>query len=231
MTTEMYVNGNYREKNPDWHAVDAEWKADRIIEILTNNAVRFSTCVEVGCGSGMVVQHLANKTSGGTFHGYDISPDAACLWRESENVAFHHADFLQNKDAFDLLLMIDVFEHVEDYMGFLRKLSTRADWFVFHIPLEMHVSALLRDRHLHARTQVGHLHYFSKSTALATLEDTGYRIVHAGLTKSALETKEPQRSITRYSNIFRRTLGVFSPDLAVKILGGYSLLVLCKGAR
>ena len=34
---------------------------------------------------------------------------------------------------------------------------------------DMHVSALLRDRQLYVRRQVGHLHYFSRATALATL--------------------------------------------------------------
>ena len=112
-------------------------------------------------------------------------------------------------------------------MGFLRKVSERARWFVFHIPLDMHISGLLRDRQLYVRHQVGHLHYFSRATALATLEDTGYRIVKAEYTNLSQETQEGRRTLTRIANLVRVGVQSVSIDLAAKLLGGYSLLVLC----
>jgi hypothetical protein len=142
-------------------------------------------------------------------------------------VTYRLEDFTASSETYDLLLLIDVFEHVEDYMGFLRKLAGRARWFVFHVPLEMHMSALLRDRQIYARQKVGHLHYFSRATALATLEDTGFRIVDDQLTNLSQETIEGQRALTRVANVARRGVQSVSQKLAAKILGGYSLLVLC----
>jgi hypothetical protein len=78
---------------------------------------------------------------------------------------------------------------------------------------------------------VGHLHYFSRATALATLEDTGYRIVKAEYTHLAQETQERHRGVTRLANLVRAGVQAISTDLAAKVIGGYSLLVLCAGTE
>lgn len=232
MKDSIYSDGSYRDNNPDWHAVDSRWKARLIASMLTRNSVEFGSCVEVGCGAGRILAHLAGLMPGKAYTGYDVSPDAAALWRSSQQapVSYHLADFRSTTDAYDLLLLIDVFEHVEDYMGFLRSLSRRARWYVFHIPLELQVSAILRDRQIHSRQQVGHLHYFSRATALATLADTGYRTVSDEYTHLSQETQEGRRTVTRLANVVRTGLQSVSTDLAAKLLGGYSLLVLCQGA-
>jgi cyclopropane fatty-acyl-phospholipid synthase-like methyltransferase len=230
MTGSLYVDGCYREKNPDWHAADSKWKAARIVAMLARNLVDFTSCIEVGCGAGQIVAYLALQYPGRSFSGYDISPDAARLWTSvpQGQVSYHCADFTSSTVTSDLLLLIDVFEHVEDYLGFLRQLANRARWFVFHIPLDMHISGLLRDRQLNARQQVGHLHYFSRATALATLEDTGYHIIDQEFTNLSQETIEGRRMLTRFANILRRGLQAISPNTAAKLLGGYSLLVLAR---
>lgn len=71
--------------------------------------------------------------------------------------------------------MLDVFEHVEDYMWLLRSVRSKAKYKLFHIPLDLSVMRknglfLRRDHH-------AHLHYFTKETALRTLVDVGYTIV------------------------------------------------------
>jgi hypothetical protein len=92
----------------------------------------------------------------------------------------------------------------------------------------MHISALLRDRQLYVRHEVGHLHYFSRASALATLADTGYRVISANYTNLSQETQEGRRLLTRLANLFRSGMQAISIDLTAKLLGGYSLLVLCS---
>ncbi len=229
VTDSMYEDGRYAEQNPDWHGADAAWKAGQIAATLQRNAVTFTSCVEVGCGTGLVLEHLAELLPQASYSGYDISTAAPQFWKKRrKDIAFHDTDFTKTALKTDLLLLIDVFEHVPDYMGFLKALSSKSQWFVFHIPLEMHISGLLRDRHLHAREKVGHLHYFSKATALATLKDCGYMIVAADYTLLSQQTVEGVRPVTRLTNIVRKAIQTFSPDLAAKLLGGYSLLVVGK---
>jgi SAM-dependent methyltransferase len=233
MKANPYSDGSYRENNPDWHAADSRWKAERIAAMLSDNSIRFETCVEVGCGAGQVLANVAERMPGKRYTGYDVSPDAARLWPSPQrtSISYRLGDFTSSSELYDLLLLIDVFEHVDDYLGFLRSLSGRARWFVFHIPLDMHISALLRDRQLQVRHQVGHLHYFSRATALATLEDTGYRIVDAEYTNLSQETQEGRRVLTRIANLIRLGMQTISTDLAAKLLGGYSLLVLCRSSE
>ncbi|MER8475412.1 NAD-dependent epimerase/dehydratase family protein [Mesorhizobium sp. M1163] len=176
---DIYSDSQYLANNPDWHLADTAWKAREIANILERNNVVWRDAVEVGCGSRGIVGKLAAQYPGRPIHGYDISEDAAKLWplQKASGAIFHHEDFLATKSVHDLVMLIDVFEHVEDYMGFLRALRPHGRYHVFHIPLDLHVQGLVRRAYMHARQKAGHLHYFTRETALATLEDTGYTVV------------------------------------------------------
>ena len=102
---------------------------------------------------------------------------------------FFFKDLLEDESiTFDVVMAIDVFEHVEDYFGFLRKLKKKGVYKVFHIPLDLSVQAILRGAPiLKLRRSVGHINYFTKETALATLADTGYEVVDFIYTSSSIE--------------------------------------------
>jgi cyclopropane fatty-acyl-phospholipid synthase-like methyltransferase len=225
----IYKDGGYSESNPNWHGADAGWKADQITRALEINSIAYHSCIEVGCGTGLVLENLARLKPGKSYSGYDISPDAAAFWEHrAPGLSFHLANLLETDALVDLVLAIDVFEHVPDYMGFLEGLRKHGKHFVFHIPLEMHLMGLLRDKHVYAREMVGHLHYFSRATALATLADCGYNVISSTFTKLSQETTEGTSARTVAANVLRRIVQSFSPNLAQKLLGGYSLLVVCK---
>jgi len=77
------------------------------------------------------------------------------------------------------------------------------------------------------RKEYGHLHYFTKETALATLKDTGYTILDWFYTPEQL--KLPNRSLkASLMNIPRRLFFNLNQDLTVRIFGGYSLMVLAR---
>ena len=162
--------------------------------------------------------------------GYDISPGAIKLskLRENDRLKFYCEDLLENEiEKYDLLLCIDVIEHVEDYLGFLEKVKDKATCKIFHIPLDMCVLMVIFGKELlKTRTDVGHLHYFMKETALASLEDSGYEIIDYFYTNSALDFADSWR--THLINIFRRTFSLVSKDLAAHLFGGYPLIVLAK---
>lgn len=229
-TQTIYVDGAYLAKNPTWHAEDSPWKARQISRILDKNQIKPSSVCEVGCGAGEILHCLAEAAdSPCDFIGYEISPAAfeMCRRNAGKNLQFHLKDLLSDKDAnFDVVMAIDVFEHVEDYIGFLRKLRVKGRYKIFHIPLDLSVQTVLRGSPLLKRRQeIGHLHYFTKETALASLRDAGYEIVDSFYTKSTLEL--PGRGWRATVMMLPRNL-LFSlhQDLAVRILGGYSLLVL-----
>jgi len=178
----IYEDGTYLRNNPTWHEEESPWKANLVARMLKKHNIRPSTVCEVGCGAGGILECLAETLAEGTaFYGYDISPQAFEISRkkETEQLHFFLADVLQLEDQiFDVILALDVFEHVEDYVGFLRRLREKAAHKVFHIPLDLCVQWVLLSRPiLKMRSSFGHIHYFSKETALATLKDAGYEVV------------------------------------------------------
>ncbi len=230
---DLYTSGAYQETNADWHEAGSPWKAAQILKILNRNALRPASIADIGCGVGRICAELARQVpSAQRLTGYDIAPEAIRLARErygDERLSYELADMLETDEQADLVLCIDVFEHVEDYMGFLRKLSRHGEYFVFHVPLEMNASAILRERYLYTRERVGHIHYFSTASTLATLRDTGYEIVDHLYTAGTMELPSAHRGlITTAANSVRRLL---PQDLCAKLLGGMSLLVLCRPAR
>lgn len=226
--TNIYIDGSYLERNSEWHVADSPWKAAQIQRMINANGVRFNTCCEVGCGAGEVLKNLKGMSSAGQrFHGFEISPHAydRCRGLTTENLEFHFGDLLSTTEQFDLVLAIDVFEHVDDYLGFLAKLRDHGRAFIFHIPLDLSVQSVFRSRPiLTARQTVGHLHYFTKETALASLEYAGYRILDHFYTASDLEL--PHRGWKANAmKLPRSVLFRMNQDLSVRLLGGYSLLV------
>jgi len=165
------------------------------------------------------------------FYGYDISPQAfeLCQARANDRLHFKLMDFLLEKDAqFDLLLMIDLIEHLEDYYGFLKAVKPRSRYKMLHIPLDLSVHAMLRPRKLpYVRRLSGHLHYFTKETALASLRDAGYEILDSFLTRQAMESTHKTFK-THVGNSLRRLACLFGESLAARVFGGFELMVLTQ---
>lgn len=228
----MYENGTYLLNNPTWHEEDSAWKAQHVARLLKQNNILPASVCEVGCGAGGVLQGLAEEFGDGvSFVGYDISPQAIALCRPkaTARLSFHEKDlFEQATGTYDVTMAIDVFEHVEDYYGFLRKMRRTGRYKVFHIPLDLSVQSVLRSAPiLHQRSLVGHLHYFTKETALATLQDTGYEVLDHVYTSSSLDL--PNRGWkANLMKLPRKALSTLNKDLAARVLGGFSLLVLAR---
>jgi SAM-dependent methyltransferase len=220
---------DYMQMTKSWHAEDSPWKANQIIKLIRKNKLTVQSILEVGCGVGEVLYSLNNEMNNQqiSFEGYDIASDAIKIAKRKErpNVRFYCDDLSTISNKYDLLLMIDVFEHVPDYIGFIEACKTKDEYKIFHIPLDIHLSAILRNKLIAARKSVGHIHYFTKETALATLESAGLHIVDYCYTDGADVTRGFK---TKLANIPRKLLFPFLPDLTVKLIGGYSLLVLAK---
>lgn len=220
----------YLSNNPTWHEEDSPWKAKQIERLLSRNTLNLSTVAEVGCGAGEILNQLHAKLNPDIiFSGYDISPDAHEIAKKKtkDRLMFFHENFLEKSVSFDLLLMMDVFEHVEDYFGFIKNCSKKANYKIFHIPLDISVSSVLRNEIINGRKSVGHIHYFMKDTALSTLKDCDLEIIDYIYTSGAVELSN-RKFKTRLLNIPRRFFFKICPDLCVRVFGGYSILVLAR---
>ncbi len=229
---DIYNNGEYLNHNPRWGEEDAEWKGGMVAAILKKNNINFTNAVEVGCGAGGILQVLQKAFPQAFFSGYDISGAAIqkALEKQNTHLKFFNEDFSNNNESrFDLLLMIDVVEHVPDYYQFMESLKTKADKFVFHIPLDLSCRTILKPHVLlQQRESVGHIHYFSEEHVFWLLKDCGYKVIDFIYTKPLLDI-EKTGSLTKWvKKILRNISFKLNKQLSVKLWGNYSLLIIAE---
>lgn len=229
---DMYVDGEYLTHNPTWDVEDSAWKAELIYRLIQKHQLKPDTICEVGCGCGEILYQLQNRMPATCLYtGYEISPQAynLCHQRENDRLHFELKDFTSGVDCtYDIILLIDLIEHLEDYFQFLRFIKEKSHYKILHIPLEMFAfSALYPQFLLGQRKKVGHLHYFSKDIALQMLRDLGFEIIDYSYTAGyALPRDYGWKD--KLLKIPRRLFFPTSNDLTVRVFGGYSLLVLVK---
>lgn len=225
--TAIYSDGEYLQNNAQWHAEDSPYKASVVISAIERSQVRFAACADIGCGAGLVTELLATNFPERKFVGYELSADAQQFWkqrRQLPNLRLSCDDLLASDSDYDLIVCLDVFEHIEDHFGFLRALRKRGRQFVFNIPLDMNIVKLATGGIRHAREEVGHLHYFNQYSAIHTLQDCGYRIIDQHLSVAFLAN--PPRNLRQWAVLPLRLLSlVFGKRFASRVFGGISLVV------
>lgn len=230
-TLDRYLNGDYAQKNPDWDSADACWKAGKLHQLLLDHKCRPLSIVEIGCGSGAILAELRRFFPQASLAGFDIAPEAARFWGEATSlgIRFELADYLELEESIpDLVLVLDVLEHLGNPWEFLARLRHRSKLVAIHFPLDLSAASVLRETPLlQVREKVGHLHYFTRGLALSLLEESGFEIVEARYTGAALDA--PQRSFkTRVAGWVRRLAYAVDRDLGARLLGGETLMVLAR---
>ncbi len=249
MLEELYTSGNYLEKNPSWHVEESPWKAREIARMMARNHLLPKTICEVGCGAGEILKLLQGTLDADcVFWGYEISPQAfeLCKSRANERLHFKLLDIRHEQNVFfDLILVMDVLEHLEDYFSFLREIKLKGQYKIIHIPMDLSVRSVLRGHLLEYRAKYGHLHYFTKETALQTLKDVGYEVLDYFYTLESIVPVELAAEAIRRNPLIRlrRVLGrikrglaaqleelsfAIHEDLAVRIIGMRRLLILAQ---
>jgi len=230
---EIYNNQTYLQNHPTWHEEDSVWKASKVSRALRNYDIKPRTVAEIGCGSGAIIEALAGEMPAVEFYGFDISTDAFAIAEKkaAKNLQFECIDLLTTNKRFDVLLVIDVFEHVENYIDFVRQCQSHADYVIFHIPLDMSVQKLLRPQAiLHNRYHTGHLHYFCRETAIATVKDVGFEIIGADFTRWGLEMSQPGLA-KKLGKMPLFIMDMISTTWAARLFGGNSLLITAKSPQ
>jgi SAM-dependent methyltransferase len=228
----IYQSGAYLETHPSWHVEESPFKVRQVLRMLKRHPLELRTLCDIGCGAGAVLAELQQYLPANCIcWGFDVSPDAIAMatGRASHNLRFRLHDI--RRDActpdFDLLLVLDVFEHVDDYIGLLRDIRAKGKYKIFHIPLDISVQAVARrDGLLRRRDEHAHLHYFTKETALRTLRDIGYSLIDFFYTPRCIELGDLLAQ--KIARIPRRMCFAAAPDLTVRFFGGYSLMVMAE---
>ena len=219
----------YAKNIPSWHAEHSEWKARNILHLLKKNNVNPQTIAEIGCGAGEILNQMHSRLSNNVeYFGYDIAPDAIKLakQREKERLSFYLENLFETSRHFDLLLMIDVCEHVENYYDFLLQCKKKADYMVVGIPLDISFRTILRSNNLTVRRNIaGHIHFFCSQSALLMLENCNFEIMDCDYYSNIIEDRKCGFLHMFFDFIVRSLCG---RRRAADIAGDYTLYALLK---
>jgi hypothetical protein len=91
----------------------------------------------------------------------------------------------------------------------------------------MNIAKLISGRLRLARELYGHLHYFSRYTALASLSHCGFRIINA-YASAAFHQNPPRNLAQALALLPRVALFALGEGVAATILGGFSLVVTAE---
>ncbi len=178
---DLYTGGGYLASHPTWHVEESPWKTRYALRLLERNHLAPHTVCEVGCGAGEILRLLQQRLDASCrFYGYEISPQAFAMAHERANsrLTFTLGDIRDDPHRrFDLILVMDVLEHMEDYFDLLRAVRPMSQYKIFHIPLDISVRSVLTGELAKYREMHGHLHYFTRELALRTLRDAGYEVL------------------------------------------------------
>jgi hypothetical protein len=171
--SDVYNDGTYLKNNPDAHVADSFFKFGQMLPLLEKVPTPDRT-FSIRAG---VVGHLVSLY----FHhrGVDVRTTAAdistgMLDLQKVNNPFVTEIIVGDTVAafaggarYDLVLAIDVFEHMPDYRPALEAIRNGSTWLVCNMPIERNLFDLLRniymkDRYYSEQTRsIGHLHFFS----------------------------------------------------------------------
>ena len=229
MVDDRYRDGEYLNKNPSWHVEESPYKAMNILKILERNQLAPRSICEMGCGAGETLRQLQGKMDKGCiFTGYEISPQAykLCKNRMNSRLQFKLKDILaERRSCFDLMLVLDVLEHQEDYFSFLRKIKPKSEYKIIQTPLEINLFHLIKNSFLTFRDSVGHLHFFNDQMVFRIMKETGYEIIDF-LYADYLDFPN-QPLLYKFLGLGRNLIFGLNKSWGTR-LGGYSLMVLAK---
>jgi hypothetical protein len=216
-------------ENPEAEA-QADWKAGQIVRMLRRHEIFPKDLCEVGVLSKAIVEKLETKLDAARVWGHEVPLQELELndcRADPVLQTFLHNITVQHPAAFDVFLILDVMEHIENYHGFLRAVRPMADYKLLHLPIDLTVQTIMRREALKTRRDTFlHISYFTKDTITRTLEDTGYHVLDWFYTPWRIQFC--REFAGRLMRLPRRALFALSPDAAVRLLGGYSLMILAR---
>lgn len=228
---DRYLSTDYLEKNPTWDIEDSPWKAGLVADLLDRHDISPQTLCEVGCGAGAALAMLRVRFPAATLTGWDIAPDARHFWEQyqGQGIHFQVGDFFEGDDSYyNVIMVLDVIEHVADPHQFLRKLRSSGRFFVFHFPLDLSAVSVFREFPLlYVREKVGHIHYYTKGMVLALMEEAGFEVLQWQYSGASLSGPRPTWR-TRLARLPRMLARILGKDRSVRLLGGETLLILAR---
>jgi SAM-dependent methyltransferase len=222
----------YDEAMERWRAIGAIDKAAHILEMTRDYKGEIESVLEVGCGTGAVLQNLKMYGFRPRFVGLEIGSERSTrkpsLDTGIEIKGFDGITLPYPDESFDLVYASHVLEHVLDERGFLKELRRVARRIVFvEVPLELHLRVSMRT--LQETLDIGHINAYTPESFALTLETSGLRIKNFKLYDHSLAVHQFHSNKARalVKSLIRRSFLTVSKRLASRLFT-YHCAALCE---
>ena len=181
---DIYNDDSYIEKNPTLHTEDSEFKFQNIKRFLSsvqvkNNRIKI---LDIGGGAGMigklVLDYFLENGIVVTFHSLDLSTRMLKIQLKNNpliNKIINCSIDECPESNYDLVLMIDVIEHIEGKEYTAKILNKLGKNIIYNIPIEINFFDILKylksNFRYYKRQKVrwGHIHFFSFTSSQSFL--------------------------------------------------------------
>ncbi|MBU1129927.1 class I SAM-dependent methyltransferase [Patescibacteria group bacterium] len=230
----MDYQNEYTNKNPNMHLKDSITKAKQISQVIPFN-IKINSLLDVACGAGLVTIQIVKKLKPRYAQGVDISTamiDKAKSLDVNKLIFWENADIFkyQPKRKFDLVICVDILEHVADDSKFLKKVASLGKYIIIKTPLEDSLfSGFLRktkifDTWQDTENRYGHIHHYNEKILINLIKKGNLKI------KKAISVPMPKRSklIWEFFRLLFYPIALMSMEKMVRVSGGFKILLLEK---
>lgn len=166
-----------------WLEYGAVCKTDSIECLLGRANIRPQSLLEIGCGTGAILQELQRRNIGGELFGIDYSKTAIdYATSASQGIEYCCADVTAPwslaRNNFDVIVVSHVLEHLEKPKEFLRSLRNISfGLLIAEVPLEDLMAARIKNLFRNRRMNgAGHVQFFTARSFVALLASAGFEI-------------------------------------------------------
>jgi len=185
--------------------------------------------LDLGCGDGKTTFLIRDALkdlgfNGIKVYGYDIHPKIL-KFKGDKDVTFVRKDITRIKKKFDLIVLLDVIEHIPDPVETLRKISKSAKFILLYLPLEDCFLIKLRNLFRKRIKQSGHLIFLDICSAFNLAAMAGIKTIDYRLSPGYTAPCGLQTVLQKITYPWRKLIYWISPSLLQSTLGGVSLMI------
>lgn len=174
--SQSYLNLLYKKASE--YVVPKGWNAKKtgftipekyIIKSESRTSNKKKKYLEIGIGSGLLLNYFRQI-------GYNCFGVEPGEWARGIPNVYKDINEL-DEDNFDVIVLVDVLEHVEEPLSLVRRLSElmNAGTVYASFPNSQSLRALLLKERWRMIRPFGHLHFFSRNSLLLLFESNGFR--------------------------------------------------------
>lgn len=170
----------YGDEQREWRNIGAWYKAHHVIDLCRANGLSPRKILDCGAGCGSLLKHLSDAGFGEELYAVELSDQSVGLIREAgietlvEVKQFDGYAIPFDDQAFDLVILSHVLEHVEHERIILRELKRVAALQCIEIPLDYSPYV---DKKVSHYLSYGHINVYTPTLLRFLLGTEGFEII------------------------------------------------------